>query len=41
MGAAMAEPCKGRRQLGLEVGFEAGRGGRDAVGRAHERLLRY
>src|SRR3712207_8754306 len=39
MGAAMAKPCKGRRQLRLEVGFGVGWGGRDAVGRAYERLL--
>jgi hypothetical protein len=39
MGAKMAKPRAGRRQLGLEAEFEAGRDGRDAVGRAYERLL--
>jgi hypothetical protein len=35
----MAKPGRGRRPLSLEVGFEVGRGGRDALGRAYERLL--
>ena len=39
MGSRMAKPCRRRRPLSLEVGFEAGRGGRDALGRAYERLL--
>jgi hypothetical protein len=39
MGAVMAKRCKGRRQISLEVGFEIGWSGRDAVGRAYERLL--
>ena len=35
----MAKPSTDRRPLSLEVGFEVGRGGRDALGRAYERLL--
>src|SRR3954468_2811028 len=39
MGSTMAKPSRGRRPFSLEVGFEGGRGGRDALGRAYERLL--
>src|SRR4051812_5547406 len=39
MGSIMAKPSRGRRPLSLEVGFEMGRGGRDVLGRAYERLL--
>src|SRR3954467_10833054 len=39
MGSTMAKPSRGRRPFSLEVGFEVGRGGRDALGRAYERLL--
>ena len=39
MGARMAKPYKARRPLDLEVAFEVGRGSKDAVERAYERLL--
>src|SRR3954453_9749906 len=39
MGSTMAKPSRGRRPFSLEVGFEGGRGGRDALGRADEGLL--
>ena len=35
----MAKLCKRRHPLRLEIGFEAGRGSRDVLGRAYERLL--
>src|SRR4051812_49891008 len=39
MGSMMAKSCRGHRPLNLEIGFEAGRGSRDVLGRAYERLL--
>src|SRR3954452_3431749 len=38
-GATMAERRTDRRSFTLEVGFEPGRGSRDALGRAYEHLL--
>jgi hypothetical protein len=35
----MPDPREGRRALRLEVGFEAGRSGQGALGRAYEHLL--
>ncbi len=35
----MPRPRQGRQPPRLEVGYEAGRGGRDVLGRAYERLL--
>ena len=35
----MAKLCKRRQPLRLEVGFEVGRGSREVLGRAYERLL--
>src|SRR3954469_4356297 len=39
MGSMMAKSCRGHRPLNLEIGFEAGRGSCDVLGRAYERLL--
>src|SRR4051812_36180153 len=34
MGSMMAKSCRGHRPLNLEIGFEAGRGSCDVLGRA-------